>query len=179
LVGESVDELSLLVGEWPRLRTPQDDHAKRCPFAQQRNAQPGPVAGNLLGVAADVIRIGQDIGNVHGAALRHDSSGEGPAARRNRRGGHDIDHAPRVSITGGELEIRAQRSKNGPHVGIAQPRRGFEQRIEHDLKIEGRAADDLEDLGGGDLLLQRLVQFQRAAVELFLQARESGRAAAL
>ena len=32
----------------------------------------------------------------------------------------------------------------------------FDQRIEHRLQIEGRAADDLEHVGGGGLLLQRL-----------------------
>src|SRR5207342_1241526 len=32
------------------------------------------------------------------------------------------------------------------------------QRIEHGLQIEGRAADDLEYIGGGGLLLQRFAQ---------------------
>ena len=31
----------------------------------------------------------------------------------------------------------------------------FDQRVEHRLQIEGRAADDLEHVGGGGLLLQR------------------------
>ena len=34
----------------------------------------------------------------------------------------------------------------------------FDQRIEHGLQIEGRAADDLEHVGGGGLLLQRFAQ---------------------
>ena len=44
------------------------------------------------------------------------------------------------------------------HVGVAQPRRRFDQRIEHGLQIEGRAADHLEHVGGGGLLLQRFAQ---------------------
>ena len=40
------------------------------------------------------------------------------------------------------------------HIRLAQPRRRFDQRIEHRLQIEGRAADDLEHVGGGGLLLQ-------------------------
>ena len=44
------------------------------------------------------------------------------------------------------------------HVRLAQLRRGFDQCIEHRLQIEGRAADDLEHVGGGGLLLQRLAQ---------------------
>ena len=34
----------------------------------------------------------------------------------------------------------------------------FDQRVEHGLQIEGRAADDLEHVGGGGLLLQRFVR---------------------
>ena len=34
----------------------------------------------------------------------------------------------------------------------------FDERIEYGLQIEGRAADDLEHVGGGGLLLQRLAQ---------------------
>ena len=44
------------------------------------------------------------------------------------------------------------------HVRVAQPGRRFDQRVEHGLKIEGRAADDLEHVGGGGLLLQRFAQ---------------------
>ena len=41
--------------------------------------------------------------------------------------------------------------------------RRFDQRVEHRLQIEGRAADDLEHVGGGGLLLQRLAQFVEQA----------------
>ena len=42
---------------------------------------------------------------------------------------------------------------------LAQPRRRFDQRIEHGLQIERRAADHLEHVGGGGLLLQGFPQF--------------------
>ena len=45
------------------------------------------------------------------------------------------------------------------HVRFAQPRRRLDQRVEHRLQIERRAADDLEHVGGGGLLLQRFAQF--------------------
>ena len=44
------------------------------------------------------------------------------------------------------------------NIRLAQSRRRFDQRIEHRLQIEGRAADDLEHVGGGGLLLQRFAQ---------------------
>ena len=37
------------------------------------------------------------------------------------------------------------------------------KRVEHRLQIEGRAADDLEHVGGGGLLLQRFAQLVEQA----------------
>ena len=48
-------------------------------------------------------------------------------------------------------------------IGIAEPRRQLDQRVEHDLQIEGRAADDLEHVGGGGLLLQQFPQLVEQA----------------
>ena len=45
---------------------------------------------------------------------------------------------------------------DGPHIRLAQPDRRLHQRIQHHLEIKRRAADDLEHVGGGCLLLQRL-----------------------
>ena len=52
---------------------------------------------------------------------------------------------------------------NRRHVRLAQSRRRLDQRIEHRLQIEGRAADDLEHVGGGGLLLQRFAQLVEQA----------------
>ena len=46
-------------------------------------------------------------------------------------------------------------------IAACRPRiagRRLHQRVEHRLQIEGRAADDLEHVGGGGLLLQRFAQ---------------------
>src|SRR5262249_33688978 len=50
----------------------------------------------------------------------------------------------------------------GP-IRLAQPRGRFDERVEHRLQIEGRAADDLEHVGGGGLLLQRLAKLVEQA----------------
>src|SRR5262249_41664661 len=52
----------------------------------------------------------------------------------------------------------ALRSINGPHVRVAEAHCRLDQRIEHRFQIEGRAADHLEDVGCGSLLLERLAQ---------------------
>ena len=63
-----------------------------------------------------------------------------------------------IGFTG---EAKARTTRIGPVfgamqsrlVGLTKPRRKFDKRIEHRLQIECRAADDLEHIGGGGLLL--------------------------
>ena len=52
---------------------------------------------------------------------------------------------------------------DGGHIRLAQPSGRLDQRIEHHLQIEGRAADHLEHVGGGGLLLQQFAQFVQQA----------------
>ena len=49
-------------------------------------------------------------------------------------------------------------------------RTGGRKRVEHGLQIEGRAADDLQHVGGRGLLLQRFREIARARPDLFEQA---------
>jgi hypothetical protein len=53
--------------------------------------------------------------------------------------------------------------KNARIVRLAEARCRLGQRIEHRLQIEGRAAYDLEHVGGGGLLLQRFAQLVEQA----------------
>ena len=53
-------------------------------------------------------------------------------------------------------------------VRVAEPRRRLDQRIQHGLQIESRAADHLEHVGGGGLLLQ---QFDSRVAQLVEQPR--------
>jgi len=48
-------------------------------------------------------------------------------------------------------------------VGVAKPRRRVDQRLQNSFQVEGGAADDLEHVGRGGLLLQRLAQFVEQA----------------
>ena len=54
--------------------------------------------------------------------------------------------------------VGAFRSGQCRHIGLAQVCGRLDQRVEDALEIEGRAADDLEHVGGGSLLLQRFAQ---------------------
>ena len=69
------------------------------------------------------------------------------------------------------LSYLAHATKQPHMVGVAKSGRRLGQRIEHGLQIEGRAADDLEHVGGGRLLLQRFGQIVCALAQLVEQAR--------
>src|ERR1700758_4342136 len=53
--------------------------------------------------------------------------------------------------------------------GLAQGRRLSEHRVEHGCEVAGRRIDDLQDLGGRGLLLQRLVTLGFALGKLTLE----------
>ncbi len=57
-----------------------------------------------------------------------------------------------------DIELVPLRRKMNCIIGLAKSRSRLHQRIEHRLQIERRAADDLEHVGGGGLLLQRFAQ---------------------
>src|SRR5262249_21878050 len=46
-------------------------------------------------------------------------------------------------------------------LGLAEPRRALGNHVEHRLDVRRRATDDLEHVGGSNLLLIRLFQFAR------------------
>ena len=54
---------------------------------------------------------------------------------------------------------------------IAQPRGGFDQRVEHRLQIEGRAADDLEHVAGRGLVFERFFEIAGALAQFAEQPR--------
>src|SRR6516164_11564969 len=53
-------------------------------------------------------------------------------------------------------------------IRLAQPHRRFRQCIENDLQVERRAADDLEHIGSGGLLLERFAQVARVRKQIAL-----------
>jgi hypothetical protein len=51
---------------------------------------------------------------------------------------------------------------------LTQPQCLFEYRLEHRRKVAGRGIDDLQDLGGRGLLIERLITFRGALFQLSL-----------
>ena len=83
----------------------------------------------------------------------------------------DIDEAPaggsaRAASVAKDMPVaNADRAAEG----AAKFDGGGDQRVEHRLQIESRAADDLQHLGGGGLLLQRFGEVAGARLHLVEQ----------
>ena len=71
----------------------------------------------------------------------------------------DIIHKfAREAVSLGAVECPILFASDGGLIGIAEPGSGFNEGLQHCLQIKRRAADDLEHVGGGGLLLQRFAQ---------------------
>src|SRR5262249_7959832 len=68
-----------------------------------------------------------------------------------------------VSMACREMEGRASGAPDACSFRFAQPHSRLGKRIEHALQVECRAANDLEHVGGGRLLLQRFAQLVEQA----------------
>src|SRR5262249_35429549 len=66
-------------------------------------------------------------------------------------------------VMGPEHEGFSFSQENRGVVCIAQPRGALDEGVQYLLQIEGRATDDLQHVGGGGLLLQRLAQLVEQA----------------
>ena len=64
----------------------------------------------------------------------------------------------REAVVGNELQDLALRTDDARHIRLAKARCRLDKRVQDSLQVEGRAADDLEHVGGGGLLLQRVAQ---------------------
>src|SRR5215475_15756613 len=92
------------------------------------------------------------------SAVKHDAPRYSPAIQSSRVMGYKIGVLTRDSVACFEVVSFALRSAYDHRVRLAQLGRRLDQRVKYSLQIEGRAADHLEHVGGGGLLLQRFAQ---------------------
>ena len=157
LIGEGRDQLDLLLGEWMNRSTRQEKDADRHSLAQERNAKGGAIAPAFLSFKPGEFWIGQNVRNVNGSAFQNSSTGDRSAIDPiHRKCRHVLLIVGWKAIEGSKLEAAILNARDVSLVRVAKSRRRFNQCIEHFLEIEGRAADHLEHVGRGGLLLQRL-----------------------
>src|SRR5262249_19931582 len=163
LVGEGGGQLDLLVGEWPHLGALQGDSAHRDPLAEHRHSQCRPKASELLRLGPGVVGIVQHVRNVDDPALQQRASGDRSALEPD---GNVLDvlHVFRGNaVPLRPIEHATDLTGDCRLIGFAQARGRLDERLQHRLEIERRAADDPEHVGGRSLLLQRFAQFVEQA----------------
>src|SRR5262249_14425094 len=156
LVGEGRDQLDLLIGEGLHRAPGQGDDPNRQSFSQERDAKNRTKAATLGCPPIRVFRIGENVGDMNGFAFKQEGSGYRCSVDPSWVTGGELGVLTREPIGRFKVVSFAFRSTYGYHVGLAKARRRFDECVEHRLQIEGRAADDLENVGGGGLLLERL-----------------------
>ncbi len=155
LIGEGLEKPDLPLGE--RLHPParQVDDAERLGFAQQRHGKSGAHLTDRDHQGMGIFGIGGEVGDVDSPTFEQSAPGDRAAA------GLEGDVAHHCVPFGGKGEGRyhaALAVRNQPHLCTAEPRRRFEQRIENRLQIEGRTADDLQDVANRRLIFERFLQ---------------------
>src|SRR2546430_13610756 len=92
-------------------------------------------------------------------ALKQNSTSYRPPIPLHRQGFDVFIETGREPMRRYNLVVRAFLTSDRRHVRLTKSGGRFDERIEHGFEIEGRAADDLEHVSGGGLLLQGLAKF--------------------
>ena len=155
LIREGLNELDLFSGERVHLITADRECADGLVLPEQRNGQNRPVTKPQREIRAigELVFGFLKVVDVNRRTFNKGASGD-PAAPD--RPFHEVNRNGAVMRS--DLEGVTLAQQNNRIVGLAEPRHRFCQRVENGLKIERRAADDLEHVGGRGLLLQRLAQ---------------------
>src|SRR5262249_11714982 len=152
LVGETLDQFDLLVGEQPHLLASKCDYPDQLIVLEHWDGKHSPISAEFdtdshERIALDVGRYRRDVGDVgdlfcgcHKPKRRIRGRSDqrlaparrGISWRRVVRG----NHAEAISVA--EIEIA--------ELGLAEPRRVLKQGLKYRLKLAGRAADDTEHL---------------------------------
>src|SRR5262249_2535669 len=148
-MGEHFNLLPLPVRERLHLGTLAGQRADGLALPQQRDGQICPVAKAERSLAAVRKLVGAclKIMDVDRRTIDEGSSNNDAASDRPVR-----FHRNRAMMRS-EMQRFAVTQKNSRIVRLAESRCRLSKRIEHDLQIERRPADDLEHIGSGSLLL--------------------------
>ncbi len=154
LVCEGPDKLDLLIRKRPHCCPGQRDDANRLSLSQKRHPEHGAKRVKANKLSHGVFRIGLSIRNMDYLAFEHGTSCQRSPTDRNRMLLEVLFELGGVAGISHEMAGRAVAPEEQCVIRLAQTRRRLNEGVEHGLQIEGRAADHLQHVGGGGLLLQ-------------------------
>ena len=174
LLRESFDQRYLLVGEWPNLLPIDGNNADQLVFLQHRHNDDTASTGNIghlnnVWSAREVRRALSHVFDLHGL-MGSDDDGltafrmrtDHPVFSQSREGQRHI-------VIRSRSEILAVPQIHHAEIRPTDPRGILEHFLEHRFQFAGRGADDLKNLGGCRLLLQRFREVARARLHLVEQ----------
>src|SRR5256714_1236761 len=163
LIRERLDELNLARREWPDTDPSQDDDTERLAALHHGNRENGPGFGDPHGPGIrEQVRICRDVGEVDRSLLAEGTPEEARLrVGRRRRLWERIEALsellgsgpPRRRGPDAFLSLENLYPAGPAEIRIAQARRTLGDGLENRLQIERGAADDLENLADGSLLL--------------------------
>ena len=166
LVGEGAHQLDLPLGERLDMVAGQAEGAGYLRAAQQRHADD---AADLVGCGDFAPPVGwvcRYIRKMHDPTFQHRPSRHGIATRDQRPLPQNIRQFVADAVNRGIAKHVAVLDGNPAAVAVAQPRGGLQQRVEHRMQVEGRAADDLQHVARRGLVFERFLQIAGALVQL-------------
>ena len=155
LLGESGRERLLGVGERPDIGTREGKDAAHRAVLLDRHAEDRPVATDLL-TGRDVLPVVLDVLDLDWLAKQRNPSDDAVPPRLD--GVLALPPVELVGPAGGRRHAIgvAFEDVRDAVVGMTQPDRRPNRRVQHDLEVERRAAHDREDLVGRGLTVDRL-----------------------
>src|SRR5262249_51172612 len=136
----------------------QAEDADRDTLAQERRADHTSITAEFLRLAPRVSRVVLRIENLDRCALEQRAAGHGIAPRFEWDLLQFLQQLLRKAIVSLGTKIASFIwTYELPDVRLADPNGRLDQRVEHLLQVECRAADQLEHVGSRRLLVQRLL----------------------
>src|SRR5262249_3342792 len=159
LIREGLDQRELLGSEGSNLRPPHRNCANEDTFATHRHTEKGPDAAGTRSLSVGTpVRIGLRIEDLDCPVLSSYAPDDRAVSWPNHATVCPLSKLRRGIVIRDEVVHLTVPPKDEALLGRAKPRRAFDQSVENGLKLECRAANDLEHVSGGGLLLKRFAQ---------------------
>src|SRR5262249_23347928 len=158
LVCERLDERNLLLRERLDLQAISQNYTEQLIALEHRHRKHSPDWIDRLR-SIRVFRISHYVGNVSGAAFKCSTARCAAATRPDGVLPHKFRELARCVVSHYWVKQFAIETKNESLVGLAKAYRTFSDGLKNRLQIERRAANDIEHVSRGSLLLEGFAQF--------------------
>src|SRR6516164_8455495 len=170
LVGESLQELDLWGRKQPCLSTSDRNRPDSKIVANYWDSYDAAIFADHRHRTECVVGLRIGIRNLYETSFEYRACRRAPSTWRcGIRAAVHLEHLGSKAVVRHEVEELAVEPVHKAELAIAEPPSALGNHVEHRLDVGRGAADDLEDVGGSNLLLTRLVQLSTAIVELLPQ----------